>query len=106
MKDNTRTAIGYICITFCFLGWISIFWALNLADMEMTINLNADNNTLDTMRSMEATMESVPQFENVVTVCNLLNDSTGYCGSVATNPDVVEIYGDCEYNFVFVGVSE
>ena len=55
------------------------------------------------IQDLKQKLEKIPSFENKVFVCNILNDSTGYCGSGATNPDAIEIYGDCEYKFIFYG---
>ena len=38
-----------IPISLAIIGWFGIFWTLNLSDMEVTIKLNTDNKTLETM---------------------------------------------------------
>ena len=52
MDDNTRTVIGYICLAFCFLGWVGIFWTLNLSDAKLNIKIEMDNNTRKAMESI------------------------------------------------------
>ena len=52
MKDNTRTAIGYVCIALVFIsyfvmvGWIG-------SPNEFTIKLEMDNNTKEAVESVE-----------------------------------------------------
>lgn len=52
MKDNTRTAVGYVCITLVivsyilFLGWI-------LTPSEFTFKIEMDNNTKEAVESIQ-----------------------------------------------------
>lgn len=47
LSDNGRAAIGYVCLALCFLGWIGIFWTLNIANGEFVFKIEMDDNTLD-----------------------------------------------------------
>lgn len=38
---------------------------------------------------------------NSVRVCRIFNDSSADCSNGAINPNVIEIYGDCRFEFKF-----
>ena len=45
----------------------------------------------------------VKENKNLVHVCNIFDDGTADCGrGDAINPYIIEIYGDCDYKFVFI----
>lgn len=66
--------IWIVPICFIIVGYFGIFWTFNLGDMELTINLNTDNNTLEVMKSMERTMK----LTNNITSNNVGRNCTYY----------------------------
>jgi len=100
MNHNTHLnwIVGIIVIVIILCGTV-----IYINHNSWTLRLEMDNNTLKAVESIDFEAIANPEEDkrNYVSVCNLLNDSIGYCGDGAIDPDVIEIYGDCEYKFVF-----
>ena len=80
-----------ICSTIIYINYNS--W---------TLRLEMDDNTKEAIESIEYPI--VDESNGYVNVCRIFNDSTADCGvGGAIDPDVIEIYGDCEYRFAFEG---
>ena len=82
-----------LCSTIAFINYNS--W---------TIKFEMDNNTRGAIESIEYPI--VEGEKNYVNVCRVYNDSTADCGGGAINPDVIQIYGDCKYKWIFVPKSD
>ncbi len=54
MKDNTRTAIGYICIALVVIGWL-LMMAWIMSPQEFTFKIEMDNNTKEAIESINYT---------------------------------------------------
>ncbi len=52
MNDNTRTAIGYICIALVFITWLLLL-AWVVSPTEFTFKFEIDNNTKEAIESVE-----------------------------------------------------
>ena len=58
MEDNTRTAIGYICITLVILGWFLMFSWISTPS-EWTIKIEMDNKTFESVEKLTNTIQNV-----------------------------------------------
>ena len=69
-----------------------------------TVRFEMDDNTLEAIESIEYPIVENEQLElkHHVGICRIYNDSTADCSQGAINPDVIEIYDDGSYKFIFV----
>jgi len=58
MDDNWRKAIAYICLMIGIVC-LAVLLTYSIASKEFTLKFETDNNTLDSLKSMEKTIEKV-----------------------------------------------
>lgn len=113
MKDNTRIAIGYVCITlvlcFCVLAFA---WSMT-TEWTMNINITADDNLLNMTKTAERMQERQYELkkecwenDKLIPCVNFTSDehfcADGICKVNGICPDYYEILegkttGDCIY---------
>ncbi len=72
MHDNTRTAIGYICIALVFITWLLLLgWIASPS--EFIIKFEIDNNTKSAIESIEYPIVEYESYNN-----------TNYCANKET----------------------
>lgn len=94
--------------------FINFVWAMSLLSIVIiicgtllwinhnswTLRFEMDDNTKEAIESVEYPI--VNEEKNYVNICRIFNDSTADCGvGGVINPDVIEIYGDCKYKWMF-----
>ncbi len=60
MEDNTRTAIGYVCIALVFISWFLMLAWIGSPN-EFTIKFEMDNNTKEAVESVEYPIVDIKQ---------------------------------------------
>lgn len=87
MKDNTRTAIGYICIALCIMSYFT-FMAIAIMPTEFTIDFDVGEGALEMMEtanniSMNQEKESICYSE--ICYLDLYENQIGGCSMTKVN---------------------
>lgn len=92
-KKHLYWVVGLVIITILLCS--TLIW---LNYNSWTIRFEMDDNTKEAIESIE--FDKINDDENIVHVCTIFKNGTADCGrGDGIDPDVIEIYGDCEYKF-------